>query len=217
MNNKKFKRLILALKFCLLIIILFAIVRMLFGIYIGWNEVPNNLDHNQSKTRLYLAKEQISVIPLKDSVIYEGTNYIVTGVNAFTIQIKKDNQFTGFYLWMDIIKFILGFISLGCIINFLRYVFKLLNQFEKYIILERLNLVYINKAAYNLLFSGISANLFILIRNLQYLTWFHLEGYKLDIFNDFELSFILTALILLIGSWIVKSAIQFKEESDLTI
>lgn len=215
MNNKKFKRLIFALKFCLVLMLLFSIVRVLNEA--DRNDGPNGLSHYQGKTRLSSTSEPITVIPLKDTAIYEGTNYIVTGVKKFTIRQKINTQFTGIYKYMDIIKFVLGFISLVCIINFLRFIFKLLNQFEKYIILEKLNLVYINKAAFNLLFSGISANLFILIRTLHNLTWFHLEGYKVDIFNDFDLGFILTALILLIGSWIVKSAIQFKEESDLTI
>ena len=149
--------------------------------------------------------------------MYSGADYGITGINSFRIRERRDVKHTHTYYIIDVIKLILGITALIFFIKFLRKSFALLNQFEKFSILEKSNLLLLNKAAYNLLIAGLTGNFFQLISTLYNMTWFHVNGFKIDFFNGFDLGFILTALILLIISWIIKFAIELKEENDLTV
>jgi hypothetical protein len=215
MNNKKFKRLVLALKLCLILAISVSLLDGVDGFISGWNYV--HADFSKDERKLSASKEQIAVIPLRDSLLYVGQDYSITGINSFRIQERTDVSHTSIYYFIVVIKLILGITALVFLIKFLRRSFALLNQFEKFIIIEKSNLLLLNKAAYNLLITGLSMNLLILISNLYNITWFHINGYRIDFFYDFDLGFILTALILLILSWVIKYAIELKEEIDLTV
>ena len=215
MKNKKFKLLILAVKLYLIVAISFSLIEGVFGVVSGWESVSTNT--SKADRKLSASREQIAVIPLKDSILYEGADYSITGVKAFRIQERLDVTHSFTFHFIDFIKLVLGITALVYVIKFLRKSFALLNQFEKLIILDKSNLVLLNKAAYNLLIAGLSMNLFILISTLYNKTWFQLSGYKINFFTDFDFGPIITALILLIISWIIKFAIELKEENDLTI
>ncbi len=215
MKNKKFKLLILAVKIYLIVAISFSLIEGVFGVVSGWESVSTNTSKTDRK--LSASREQIAVIPIKDSILYEGADYSIIGVRSFRIQQRNDVNHTSTFHLFDFSKFILGLTGLVFFIKFLRKSFALLNQFEKFIILQKSNLVLLNKAAYNLLIAGLSMNLFMLINTLYNKTWFHLSGYRIDFFTDFDFGPIITALILLIISWIIKFAIELKEENDLTI
>ena len=215
MKNKKFKLLILAVKLYLILAISFSLIEGVFGVVSGWESIST--DTSKTNRKLSASREQIAVIPLKDSILYEGADYSITGVRSFRIQQRNDVSHTYAFHLFDFSKFILGLTGLVFFIKFLRKSFALLNQFEKLIILDKSNLVLLNKAAFNLLIAGLSMNLFILISILYNKTWFQLSGYRIDFFTDFDFGPIITALILLIISWIIKFAIELKEENDLTI
>ena len=215
MKNKKFKLLILAVKLYLIVAISFSLIEGVFGVVSGWESVSTN--PSKTDRKLSHSREQIAVIPLKDTIIYEGADYSITGVKSFSIQQRNDVSHSYAFYLIDFIKLVLGITALVYVIKFLRKSFALLYQFEKFIIVQKSNLVLLNKAAYNLLIAGLSMNLFIMINTLYTKTWFHLNGYRIDYFTDFYFGPIITALILLIISWIIKFAIELKEENDLTI
>ena len=70
MKNKKFKLLILAVKLYLIVAISFSIIEGIFGVFSGWESVSTNTSKTDRK--LSASREQITVMPIKDSILYEG-------------------------------------------------------------------------------------------------------------------------------------------------
>ncbi len=215
MKNKKFRRLILALKLYLILAIVFSLVEAFNGFVSGWKSYDTEI--SKGKKVASNARQQVAVIPLNDTSLYEGVDYRVTAVKAFRIQERNDVDHTTTYRIIELCKLILAFTGLIFLVKFLRKSFALLKQLEKFVILDKSNLLLLNKAAYNLLIAGVAINAFVLISTIYNSTWFHLDGYRIDYLSDFDPHFILTALLLLILSWIIKFAIELKEENDLTI
>jgi hypothetical protein len=216
MNNKKFKLLILALKACLILIVAITLSSLIVGFNIGVHDTK--LEETEVKRKLSVAKESVAVIPIKDSVIYENNDYSITGITSFQFQERKDSNHSNIFYLIEALKMFIAFAALFFLIKFIVKAFALLNRFEKFIILEKENLQLLNKAGINLFIFGIALNLFEIINLLFGLNWFHVVGYKINIWAvELDFSTIIIALIILTLSWILKFAIELKEENDLTV
>jgi hypothetical protein len=122
--------------------------------------------------------------------------------------------------WWTVLQVITGILTFSVVIIGLWILFlvvKILKSLQKSDVFDRQNIKRINKIGFFMLFTGVAISVlqFINIFSAQYLV--DLSNYEFSYAKSIDFNAIIMGLIILIMNEVMKSAIEIKEEQDLTI
>ena len=209
--NKKINKLTLALKVCLVVILITTLIDSVPAFMRGYNETT-------SKMKLESRKQTVFVQPIKDSILQQNEKFAVTAISAIQIQDAKDGySWSGLAFGIFIIA--LGIYGLVLFIRIFKLSFKLINKIETLQLLEIDNIPLIKKLGNTLIIFG-SIGLVAGIGLKFYIDHKYVDaliGYKPSQPIDLDFSYIILGIVVLIAASIINETINLKYEQSLTV
>jgi hypothetical protein len=141
-----------------------------------------------------------------------GLPFTVSEMDITYLPEKEDSFFI-----LRIIAFIISFTSLILYIRTIKNSFKTLNSLEKNGIWSTATTQFLGRSALSLLIAVILSDIGDYCYKLHSQKTIFIPGFKIIINFEPSISLLLTSLILLLFTWILKFGQQMKLEQDLTI
>ena len=205
----KINKLTLALKGCLIVILVALFIDLLPSFLSGYNQFSNQIG-------LESHKQTVFVKALSDSILQQHETFAVTGVKALQIQDVDKISLSGFAF--GCILFFLCIYGLTLFIRIFKLSFKLINKIEKLQLLEFENISIIKKLGNTLvIFGGIDLVGGVGFKIYIDYKYHAIIGYKPSQPIDLDFNYIILGIVVLIVSSIIKETINLKQEQSLTI